>query len=153
MNKILVVNGPNLNLLGKRQIHIYGKETLDDISLRLNKMLPSSYELKFFQNNIEGEIVNFLNSEFLSYKEKKSEIKGIIINPAAYSHSSIAIRDALEVFFEEGIKIFEVHLSNIFAREKFRHHSYISDLAFAVISGLGTDGYCVALQKILDLNL
>ena len=157
MNKILLVNGPNLNLLGKRQVSIYGTQTLEDIILNLKKYLSSSDQLVSFQNNIEGEIVNFLNSEYLDSIENKTKIAGIIINPAAYTHTSIAIRDALEVFqssqssnFQDAkVKIYEVHLSNIFKREDFRHKSYISSLADGVISGLGAFGYEAALQKIL----
>lgn len=149
MSKILLVNGPNLNLLGKRQVKIYGTQTLEEIILNLKNSLHPSYKLVHFQNNMEGEIVNFLNAEFIEMIENKTKIAGIITNPGAYTHTSIAIRDALEVFHEENIKIYEVHLSNIFKREEFRHHSYISSIANGVICGLGAYGYEVALKKIL----
>ena len=150
MDKILLVNGPNLNLLGKRQVKLYGSQTLEDIIENLKKCIPSACKLISFQNNIEGEIVNFLNSEYLNSIETKKKIKGIIINPAAYTHTSIAIRDALEVFLEQDVKIFEVHLTNIFKREDFRHKSHISSLANGVICGLGAFGYEVALKMILQ---
>lgn len=150
MDKILLVNGPNLNLLGKRQVQLYGSQTLEDIIANLKKNLPPTCQLISFQNNTEGEIVNFLNSEFLNSIEAKKKIKGIIINPAAYTHTSIAIRDALAVFQEDKVKIFEVHLTNIFTREDFRHKSTISSIANGVICGLGAFGYDVALNIILQ---
>ncbi len=153
MSKILFINGPNMNLLGYRQVKLYGTKSLDDIVAGLEKLLPKSCSLVPFQNNLEGEIVNFLNSQFLDHVEKKSKIKGIIINPAAYSHTSIAIRDALECFQEEGVKILEVHLSNIFKREAFRHQSIISSVCNGVICGLGAAGYEMALTTILEESL
>ena len=152
MNKILLINGPNLNLLGLRQVKLYGAQTLEEVVQNLKNSLPPSYTLAPFQNNIEGEIVNFLNFEFINSKEGKSKVKGIIINPGAYTHTSIAIRDALEVFQEEGVKIFEVHLTNIFKRENFRHQSYISSIADGVICGLGTFGYEMALKSIFNMD-
>lgn len=151
MNKILLINGPNLSLLGKRQVHLYGTQTLESVVFNLRNSLPVSWELVDFQSNCEGNIVDFLNEQFLDFIQNKN-ILGIIINPAAYSHTSIAIRDALEVFYEEGVKIFEVHLSNIYKREEFRHHSFISSLATGVICGLGAYGYEAALKRILANN-
>ena len=147
---ILLLNGPNLNLLGKRLPHVYGKETLEEIVTKLTNQLPNNFQILCFQSNSEGEIVNFLNQQFLSLKEQKSEIAGLIVNAGAYTHTSIAIRDAIEVFTEEKTPLIEVHLSNIFKRESFRHHSYLSSLANAVICGLGSYGYEVALQKIVS---
>lgn len=148
MAKILFINGPNLGLLGKRQPHLYGNETLPQITEKLQKKAQSYDSLiEEFQSNSEGEIVSFLNQKFLNLE--KESIQGIIINPGAYTHTSIAIRDALEVFVENHIPLFEVHLSNIFAREQFRHTSYVSSLATGVVCGLGSFGYEVALLKIL----
>ncbi len=149
MSKILFINGPNLNLLGQRQVKLYGTKTIEDITDRLKKLLPQSTTLVPFQNNIEGEIVNFLNLEYLEFLKDQSTLKGIIINPAAYSHTSIAIRDALECFHEGKVKIVEVHLSNIHKREGFRHQSLISSVAHGVITGLGAAGYEMALEYIL----
>ena len=149
MSKILFINGPNLNLLGHRQVKLYGTKSLEEISEHLKKILPPSVSLIPFQNNIEGEIVNFLNNEYMDFLTHKSNLKGIIINPGAYSHTSIAIRDALECFHESGIKIVEVHLSNIHRRESFRHQSLISQVAHGVITGLGAAGYEMALEYIL----
>ncbi|MES2615502.1 MAG: type II 3-dehydroquinate dehydratase [Bdellovibrionota bacterium] len=150
MNKILLINGPNLNLLGKRQVSLYGSQSLEDMIINLKKRIPSSFNLVHFQSNVEGEIVNFLNAEYINFCENTAKVAGIIINPAAYTHTSIAIRDALEVFRDENVKIYEVHLSNIFAREEFRHKSYISPIANGVVSGFGVMGYELALQKILQ---
>lgn len=158
MKTVLLINGPNLGILGKRQTHIYGKLTLIEIVKILKKNAKqNNIHLQDFQNNVEGEIVSFLNNCFIQNIKKnpkkiKSNIIGIIINPAAYSHTSIAIRDALEIFNCEKIPIFEVHISNIFSREEFRHKSYISAIATGVISGLGTFGYEVALNKIIEME-
>lgn len=167
MKIILFINGPNLGILGKRQVHIYGHETLVEITQRLKKIAEKNgISLQNFQHNIEGEIISFLNDHYVKYffsdncdiqikKEKqkiKNKIVGIIINPAAYSHTSVAIRDALEVFKQEKIPIFEVHISNIFAREEFRHMSYVSPIATGVISGLGSFGYEAALNKLIEME-
>ncbi|WP_186645542.1 type II 3-dehydroquinate dehydratase [Fluviispira vulneris] len=165
MRKILVVNGPNLSLLGKRQTHIYGFESLQTIIQNLKKIAEKNdLILKDYQSNIEGNIVSFLNDEYLELLSKKNiktltnlnmtehvNIAGIIINPAAYTHTSVAIHDALEVFSQENIPIFEVHLSNIYAREEFRRNSFVSPIATGVISGLGSFGYTVALHRIIEL--
>jgi 3-dehydroquinate dehydratase-2 len=162
MKIVLFINGPNLGILGKRQIHIYGKETLYEITDTLKKIASKNDILIHdFQHNVEGEIISFLNDIYVknfyldSKKEKqkfKNNLIGIIINPGAYSHTSIAIRDALEVFRQEKTPIFEVHISNIFAREDFRHMSYVSPIATGVISGLGSFGYEVALNKIIEME-
>jgi len=136
---ILVINGPNLNLLGTREPKIYGSETLEDVK---NKCETVAKELKlscdFRQSNNEGEIVGWI-------QEAIEQHDGIIINAGAYTHTSVAIRDALLGFDKP---IIEVHISNIFKREEFRHHSYISDVATGMICGLGTRGYILALQAI-----
>ena len=146
MKTILLINGPNLNLLGTRQPEIYGCETLEEIVQKLKIIsMQHDFLLNDYQNNVEGNIVSFLNEAYIA-----KNTSGIIINPAAYSHTSIAIRDALEMFVN--VPIYEVHLSNIFARESFRHHSFVSPIATGVISGLGSFGYIAALQKILEIK-
>ncbi|BBH52150.1 3-dehydroquinate dehydratase [Fluviispira sanaruensis] len=165
MRKVLVINGPNLSILGNRQTQIYGFETLQTIIQNLKIIAEKSdLILKDYQSNIEGNIVSFLNDEFLELLSKENvkkltnlnsiehnNIAGIIINPAAYTHTSVAIHDALEVFSKENIPIFEVHLSNIYAREEFRRNSFVSPIATGVISGLGSFGYTAALHRIIEL--
>lgn len=142
--KILVINGPNLNLLGKRESSIYGNESLDDIISGLeNICAEKNASLLTFQSNAEHEIVEKIHS----CQNKK--VDWMIINPGAFTHTSIAIRDAL---IGVGVPFYEVHISNIFAREEFRHKSYFSDIAQGVICGFGTSGYEGALLKILDKN-
>ncbi len=161
MNIVLVINGPNLGILGKRQVKIYGSKTLENIITDLQEIArKNNIVLEDFQNNVEGEIVNFLNEKFGKYifqsnkqkQLKQTKLAGIIINPAAYTHTSVALRDALEVFKQENVPIFEVHLSNIYAREDFRHKSYVSPIATGVISGLGSFGYNTALYKIIEME-
>lgn len=140
-SRILVLNGPNLNLLGVRQPEIYGTETLDDIINRLRtQAMMAGWELVALQSNHEGELIDAIQAARLDGTQ------AIIINPAAYSHSSVAILDALNAF--DG-KVIEVHLSNIHKREAFRHHSYISQRADGVIAGLGSQGYQAALEAIV----
>ena len=139
-NKILVLNGPNLNLLGVREPGIYGKSGLAEINAGLQKIAEENgVELETFQSNAEFEIINKIHSAMGS-------VDYIVINPAAFTHTSVAIRDALL-----GVKIpfFEVHISNVHAREEFRHHSYLSDIATGVICGFGTDGYEYALRAAI----
>lgn len=142
MSKILIVNGPNLNLLGTRETHIYGSETLNDINQALIEK-GKSYNLEVlpFQSNHEGEIVDFIQKEGLS-------AAGMIINPAAFTHTSVAIRDAI---LARDLKFIEVHLSNIYKRESFRQHSYYHDKAEGVIMGLGSKGYFLALEAMAEL--
>ena len=142
--EILVINGPNLNLLGKRESSIYGNESLDDIISSLeNICAKKNASLLTFQSNAEHEIVEKIHS----CQNKK--VDWMIINPGAFTHTSIAIRDAL---IGVEVPFYEVHISNIFAREEFRHKSYFSDIAQGVICGFGTSGYESALLKILDKN-
>lgn len=139
---VLVINGPNLSLLGLREPEIYGTATLDFINDNLNKeAAKKGVELTFFQSDIEGEIVNFIGKHINS-------ADAIIINPAAYTHTSIAISDALKAFNKPTI---EVHLTNIYKREKFRQHSYTSPVATGVISGLGKNVYKLALLSLFDI--
>ncbi|NTS75319.1 type II 3-dehydroquinate dehydratase [Catenovulum sp. SM1970] len=137
-NKILLVNGPNLNMLGKREPAIYGSETLDDVVKSLSEQAESlNLELDHIQSNSEPELINRIHQAF-------ENTDFIIINPAAFTHSSVALRDAL---LAVNIPFIEVHLSNVHARESFRHHSYFSDVAKGVICGLGTAGYRYALES------
>lgn len=140
--KIFVLNGPNLNLLGKRQPEIYGTDTLEDAAALVREVAgPSGFQVDFRQTNHEGEIVGWIH-------EARQEAAALIINPAAYTHTSIAIMDALFTF--EG-PVIEVHLSNVHKRESFRHHSYVSARADAVIAGCGIEGYAFAAQRALSL--
>lgn len=142
MSKLIyILNGPNLNLLGQREPEIYGNETLEDLAAKCNKVAGLS--VKCLQSNLEGQLVDWIH-------DARKEAAGIIINPGAYSHTSIAIHDALKAF--EG-PIVEVHISNIHRRESFRHNSYVSLCADGVIVGLGLYGYELALEsmgKLLD---
>lgn len=141
-NQISIFNGPNLNLLGLRQPEIYGYETLEDVKKSCVDFAHSNgMEIDFRQSNQEGQLVDWI-------QEARGESAGIVINPAAYSHTSIAILDALNTF--EG-PVIEVHISNIHSREAFRHHSYVSQRAEGVIAGCGVDGYLFALQRIFKL--
>lgn len=139
MPRILVLNGPNLNMLGMREPEIYGHETLNDLN---DKCVAKASSLKLEadcrQSNHEGEMVTWI-------QEARSTHKGIIINAGAYTHTSIALHDAL---LASELPVIEVHLSNIFGRETFRHHSYISPVALGVICGFGTTGYDLALEAM-----
>ena len=141
IKNITIIHGPNLNLLGQREPVHYGTLTLDDINSTLTKEASTlNLILEVYQSNGESEIVDKIQS-------LKSDF--IIINPAAYTHSSVAIRDALVAM---GIPFIEVHISNVFAREDFRKQSFFSDIAVGVISGLGAEGYCAALNYAAKLN-
>jgi len=143
MATILVLNGPNLNLLGTREPDIYGAETLADVQLRLTQQASEAgHRLLTLQSNAEHELIDCIHDT------PKKQIDFIIINPAAFTHTSIAIRDAL---LAVNIPFIEVHLSNIHSREAFRHHSYFSDIAYGVICGLGSFGYDVALSAAIRL--
>ena len=141
--KVLVIHGPNLNLLGVREPEVYGSATLDEINERLvEKGKKHKVYVEAFQSNAEHEIVSKI-------QESMNKIAYIIINPGALTHTSIAIRDAL---LGIDISFYEVHISNIFSREEFRHKSYFSDIASGVICGLGTLGYELALNHIIEIN-
>jgi 3-dehydroquinate dehydratase-2 len=142
MATILVLNGPNLNLLGTREPKHYGKTTLADIDQRLSAQAKAAgHQLISFQSNSEAELVERV------HRAPSENVAFIIINPAAYTHTSVALRDALAAV---AIPFVEVHLSNIHAREAFRQHSYFSDLAIGVISGLGAQGYELALAAAIN---
>jgi len=134
--KIIILNGPNLNLLGKREPEIYGAETFEDYFQQLQKKF-SNIEIHYFQSNIEGEIIDKLHEVGFDYD-------GIILNAAAYTHTSIGIGDAVKAI---ETPVIEVHISNVYAREEFRHHSYVSPNAKGIIIGMGMKGYELALQS------
>lgn len=138
---ILVVNGPNLNMLGRREPHIYGRQTLADIIDEL-ETLADDYAVRLwhFQSNAEHELIQRI------HQAMDDGTDFIIINPAAFTHTSVALRDALATV---NLPFIEVHLSNVHKREAFRHHSYFSDLAVGVIAGLGSDGYRFALEAAI----
>lgn len=139
---ILIVNGPNLNMLGLREPHIYGATTLDDIEAACQERAEAlRLGLDFRQSNHEGELIGWI-------QEARTDHDGIIINAGGYTHTSVAIRDALAA---TDLPVIEVHLSNIFAREAFRHHSYISAVARGVICGLGAQGYLLAMDGLANI--
>ena len=142
MSSILVINGPNLNMLGKREPEIYGHQTLADITEQLEQLADEyNVRLHHFQSNAEHELINRI------HKAMNDGTEFIIINPAAFTHTSVALRDAIATV---DLPFIEVHLSNIHKREPFRAHSYFSDLAVGVIAGLGTLGYELALQAAVE---
>lgn len=139
--KFLVLHGPNLNLLGSREPQHYGHDTLEDIDRRLaERAVQASVDLDAFQSNSEAELIGRV------HRAGREGVEFILINPAAFTHTSVALRDALAGV---GIPFVEVHLSNVFAREAFRHHSFFSDIAVGVISGLGAKGYELAFEFAL----
>lgn len=141
MSTILVLHGPNLNMLGTREPEVYGYETLADIDDRLRSLAAEQgHHLLHLQSNAEYELIERV------HEARAEGVDFIIINPAAFTHTSVALRDAM---LASGIPFIEVHLSNVHAREPFRHHSYFSDIAEGVICGLGSQGYDLALQAAL----
>ena len=140
--KILIINGPNLNLLGKREESHYGKTTFEELKGNCQDYAKNKgIELAFIQTNIEGEIVSLI-------QESNKKFDGLIINAAGYTHTSVAIRDALVIFKKPSI---ELHISNIYKREEFRHKSMISDVVTGIICGLGTIGYILAINAMHEL--
>ena len=136
---VFVLNGPNLNLLGKRQPHIYGAETLADVERSCRALAQElGLELRFHQSNREYEVIDWI-------QEAREAAVGIVINPAAFTHTSVAILDALHAFDHP---VIEVHISNVHKREDFRHHSFVSSRADGVIAGCGTQGYLLALRRL-----
>ena len=139
---VYIINGPNINLLGKRQPHIYGHETLADVERDCRALANSlKLDLKFHQTNREYEIIDWVH-------EARETAVGLIINPGAFTHTSIAILDALNTFDHP---VIEVHISQVHKREAFRHHSYVSLRADGVMAGFGTQGYLLALQRVARL--
>lgn len=142
MNKILIIHGPNLNLLGQRQRDVYGEVTLEKINELLSSLAKENDILiETFQSNHEGDIVDQIG------KTKKEDFCGILINPAAYTHTSVAIRDAI---LAVSLPTVEVHLSNIYAREDFRHTSLISPVCLGQVSGFGVDSYLLGLKALIS---
>ncbi len=141
-NLIFVLNGPNLNLLGKRQPHIYGHETLADVEAECRKVAAGhGLDVRFHQSNREYEIIDWIH-------EARETAAGIVINPAAFTHTSVAILDALNIFEPP---VIEVHISQVHKREAFRHHSYVSLRSDAVMAGFGTQGYTLAIERLARL--
>jgi 3-dehydroquinate dehydratase II len=139
---VYVLNGPNLNLLGKRQPHIYGHETLADVERDCRALAKElNLELRFEQSNREYELIDWIHAA-------RDTAGGIVINPAAFTHTSVAILDALNAFDEP---VIEIHISNVHKREEFRHHSFVSRRADGVIAGFGTQGYLLALRRVARL--
>jgi 3-dehydroquinate dehydratase-2 len=142
MAKILVIQGPNLNLLGTREPEIYGHTTLDDIHQMLTSMAADNgHQLESMQSNAENEIIERVHAA-------RDDVDFILINPGAFTHTSVAIRDAIAGV---GIPFIEIHISNVYQREPFRHKSYFSDLARAVICGFGINGYRFALTQAMEI--
>ncbi len=141
-NNIIIINGPNINLLGDRDKSIYGTDSYNDLvdkcKIQANKI---NIHVEFYQSNIEGELVNKI-------QESRDKCEGMIINAAAFTHTSVAIRDALSLFKKPCI---ELHISNIYKREEFRHKSLISDVVTGIICGLGTHGYILAINSIYEM--
>ena len=141
-NKIIIINGPNLNLLGEREQSQYGSDTFEELKEKcLKKSKEIGLEAEFTQSNLEGEIVNII-------QEARKEYNGMIINAAGFTHTSVAIRDALSLFKKP---IIELHISNIYKREEFRHKSLISDIATGGIFGLGTESYILAIISMQNV--
>lgn len=139
---VLVLNGPNLNMLGTREPATYGHETLADISALCSRTAAGlGFEVEFRQTNHEGELIDWIH-------QARGRCAGILINPAAWTHTSVAIRDALVA---SELPVIEVHLSNVHKRDEFRHHSFVSAIAVGVICGLGSQGYSLALQHFSQL--
>ena len=138
---VLVISGPNLNLLGKRQPEVYGKATLDDVEANCRARVGDRARLEFRQSNHEGALVDWI-------QEAQGTFDAIVINPGAYTHTSIAILDALLNFTGP---VIEVHVSNIFRRESFRHHSFVSNRSDGVVAGFGIEGYEVGVERALSM--
>lgn len=136
--KILIINGPNLNLLGKRETHIYGESSFEDFFAQLQQERPGA-ELHYFQSNHEGQLIDKLH-------EAGYHFGGIVLNAGGFTHTSVALRDAVAAV---STPVIEVHISNIMARERFRHHSYLSAVCAGSIFGLGLDGYRLAVDHLL----
>ena len=141
MNTILVLNGPNLNLLGQRQPETYGYETLEDVARLCEAACAEGFTVRMLQSNHEGQIIDWIH-------EARGTTVGIVINPGAFTHTSIAILDALNTFDPP---VIEVHISQVHKREAFRHHSYVSHRADGVIAGLGLEGYAAAIRRICQI--
>lgn len=140
--KLIIINGPNLNLLGTREPSVYGNQTFDEYFITLQNSFQN-IELEYYQSNIEGELINKLHEVGFTYD-------GVILNAGGYTHTSIAIRDAISAITTP---VIEVHISNVFAREEFRHISLIAPKCKGSISGFGMDSYRLAIESVLDLDI
>lgn len=148
MKTVLVLNGPNLNLLGQREPHVYGAHTLDDVkTLCARTCSEHGLQLDFRQSNHEGVLVDCLHEAGLAYQT--GTLLGVVFNAGAYTHTSIALHDAIK---GTGVPVMEIHISNVHAREPFRHHSYLSPVAKGVIAGLGIQGYALAIMGLVGLR-
>jgi 3-dehydroquinate dehydratase-2 len=147
MTSVLVLNGPNLNLLGLREPEVYGSTTLAEVEQSCRRTATTlGWELDFRQTNHEGELVDWLQRA--GEAQRSGELVGVVLNAGAYTHTSIALHDAI---VGARVRLIELHVSNVFARERFRHHSYISSVAAGVIVGLGVVGYPIALHALAEL--
>ena len=140
MKKIAIINGPNLNLTGIREPEVYGTTTFDELLPQLRKKFPDT-EISYYQSNVEGELVTFI-------QQAGFESDGLVVNLGGYSHTSVALHDAIAAVPAPAI---EVHLSNIFAREEYRHHSLITPACRGIIAGLGLQGYALAMEVVCEL--
>lgn len=141
MKKFLVINGPNLNMLGKREPEVYGSESLEDIQLWTNEKIKSQARATWFQSNLEGEIVSRIQ------QASTEDYDALIINPGGYAHTSVAIHDALKIL---KFPVIEVHLSQVYRREEFRHTLLTAKAASAIMSGLGKQSYYIAIKSLID---
>lgn len=145
----MVLNGPNLNLLGTREPETYGHETLADVEVMCRDAASSlGYDIEFHQSNHEGVLIDLIHDA--GSRVKKGELLGVVFNPGAYTHTSIALYDAIK---GTNVPVIEIHISNVHARESFRHHSYISPAAKGIIVGLGVQGYVLAIQGLVNKTI
>ncbi|MEY3903904.1 MAG: 3-dehydroquinate dehydratase [Pseudomonadota bacterium] len=152
MIKILLIHGPNLGLLGRREPKIYGHETQEDLLERVKRECsPSRYEVELVQSNHEGVVLDVLNQIVRDHHAGNSPVGGILINPGAWTHTSIALRDALSMVQETGLPVIEIHLSNTAAREEFRHASMVAPVVTGGVVGLGAAGYTAAARALVEL--
>ena len=148
MKTVLVLNGPNLNLLGTREPQVYGSQTLADVQALCERAAAANgLALDFRQSNHEGELVDWIHEA--GKLQAKGKLAGVILNAGAYTHTSIALHDAIK---GTGVTLIELHISNVHAREEFRHHSYISPVAKAVMAGFGVNGYALAIAGLVQLS-
>ncbi|NBX17453.1 MAG: type II 3-dehydroquinate dehydratase [Proteobacteria bacterium] len=152
MIKILLIHGPNLGLLGRREPKIYGHETQEDLLERVRReCTPEKYEVELVQSNHEGVVLDVLNQLVRDFHAGSSPVGGILINAGAWTHTSIALRDALSMVQETGLPVIEIHLSNTAARETFRHMSMVAPVVTGCVAGLGAAGYTAAARAIIEL--
>ena len=148
MKTVLILNGPNLNLLGTREPQVYGSQTLADVQTLCERSCAANgFALDFRQSNHEGELVDALHEA--GRLHAKGKLAGVILNAGAYTHTSVALHDAIK---GTGVTLIELHISNVFAREEFRHHSYISPVARAVMCGFGVNGYALAVAGLAGMQ-